>query len=151
MKYLVFIFTVFAMTLQAATPQDTNLTKDNSETNLTKIYIPTFYKDYKWDVGLISGLTFDGKQVDIQRFSFLAGIHGAYHINDFVSIHGAYLHALATVPSGSYSPEQKDIFEDTDIDTVAISAAFDFSAERTYSLFAKAGLGYEHLNFVVPY
>ena len=126
-------------------PVDNNTTQQNSEANLTKIHIPTFYKDYKWDVGFIGGLTFDGTQVDINRYSIVAGIHGAYHINDAVSVHGEYFHSLYTVPSGSYSAEQKKIFEDTEIDTVVVSAAYDFSAERTYSLFAKAGLGYEQL------
>ncbi len=145
MKHIFILFTFFYISLQAATPADSNVTQQNSEGNLTKTHIPTFYKDYKWDVGLTGGLTFDGTQVDIQRYSILAGVHGAYHINDAVSVHGEYFRSFATIASSQYSSEQKEIFEDLQIDTVAVSVAYDFSAERTYSLFAKAGLGYEML------
>ena len=145
MKHIVIFCTFFYISLQAATPVDTNASQENNETGLTKIHIPTFYKDYKWDVGVTGGLTFDGTQVDIQRYSILAGVHGAYHLNDAVSFHGEYFRSLATIAGSQYSSDQKEIFEDLQIDTVAVSVAYDFSAERTYSLFVKAGLGYEML------
>ena len=144
MKHIVILFTFLYISLQAATPVESNTTQQNSETNLTKIYIPTHYKDYTWDVGIIGGLTFDGTQIDYTRYTLGTGVHAAYHLNDAVSFHGEYVKYFKTIASSKYDAASKKIVENaTPTNIMALSVAYDFSAERSYSLFAKAGLGYE--------
>ncbi len=139
MKYLLILFTLFSISLHAETPLETSASQENNETNLTKVYIPTFYKDYKWDVGLIGGMTFDGAQIDDERYSIGAGLHIAYHLNDSVSLHGEGIGFFTTLAP-------KSEWEETKSSLFVGSVAYDFSAERTYSLFVKAGIGYEILD-----
>ena len=143
MRYL-FLVTFFYAFLHAATPADLNVIQKNDETNMTKIYIPTYYKDFKWDVGVIGGLTFDGTQIDYQRYTLGLGLHVAYHYNESVSFHGEYIDYFKTIAGSQYNSDQAEIVDTlTTTNIAALSVAYDFSADRTYSLFAKGGLGYE--------
>ena len=143
MRYL-FLITIFYTFLYAETPTDINISKDNVESNMSKIYIPTYYKDFKWDVGVTGGMTFDGTQIDYERYTLGLGIHVAYHYNESVSFHGEYVDYFKTIAGSQYSSKEKKIVESyTTTNIAAISVAYDFSADRTYSLFAKGGLGYE--------
>ncbi len=144
MKYLLILVTLFSISLHAETPLETSASQENNEANLTKIYIPTHYKDYTWDVGVIGGLTFDGAQIDYTRYTLGAGVHAAYHLNDAISFHGEYVNYFKTIAASKYEDDAKKTVEDvTTTSIMALSAAYDFSSERSYSLFAKAGLGYE--------
>ncbi len=144
MRYIVTILLILSTFLQAAPEVDTNSSTENNETNLSKIYIPVHYKDYDWDIGVIGGLTFDGTQIDYQRYTLGTGIHAAYHYNEYVTFHGEYVKYFKTIAASKYDSAAKKIIEKaTTTNIMAASVAFDFSAERTYSLFAKAGLGYE--------
>ena len=92
MKNILIVFTLFYISVQAAMATDVTMSKKTSETNSSeKIVIPIFYKDYKWDVGLIGGLSMDGVQTEAQRFSVGAGIHVAYHLNESVTFHGEFV------------------------------------------------------------
>ncbi len=139
MKFIFIFFTFFAITLNAAEPAAKDTSSANNETNPTKTYVPTFYKDYKWDVGLIGGMTFDGAQIDDERYGVGAGLHVAYHLNDVLSLHGEGINLFTALASDSR-------YEETTSSLYIGSVQYDFSAERTYSLYAKAGLGYEMLD-----
>ena len=140
MKNILIIFTLFYASLQVAIAADVNVPAGNNEINSSeKIVIPVFYKDYKWDVGLIGALTMDGMQTEAKRFTMGAGIHAAYHLNESVSFHGEIVDYFKTFTSDEAT-------EDATNRMYVASAAYDFSADRTYSLFAKAGLGYEQQN-----
>jgi len=119
---------------------DAAVSKENSEKESSKkIDIPVFYKYYKWDIGFVGCLVFDGFQTEAKRTSLGLGIHAAYHLNESVTFHGEFVDYFKTFTSDEAT-------EDATNRMYVASAAYDFSADRTYSLFAKAGLGYEQQN-----
>ncbi len=126
------------MATDSTLPTKNNATTftDNTETNLSKINIPLFYKDYKWDIGVVGGLTMDGAQAQNYYFNMGAGLHLGYHLTEYVSLHGEVMEFFKSVT------KDESLKDDTNR-LYALSAAFDFSADRTYSLYAKGGLGYE--------
>lgn len=124
----------------ATVTQDSNLSE---EANLTKTEIPIFYKDYAWDIGVIGGLTFDGAQIDYQRYTLGAGLKMAYHYNESITFHGEYVKYFKSFVPSKYGDKKSYVDKETRTNIVAASVAYDFSADRPYSLFAKAGLGYE--------
>jgi len=139
LKNILIVFALFYASLQAAMAADTALSK-NSETNSSeKTVIPGFYKDYKWDVGVIGAMTFDGKQTEARRLTMGAGLHVAYHLNESVTVHGEIVDYFKTFTNDEATKDATNRM-------YVASVAYDFSAERTYSLFAKAGLGYEQQN-----
>ena len=140
MKNILVIFTLFYALLQAAMAADTSTSKENNETKSSeKIVIPIFYKDYSWDVGLVGGMTMDGTQTEAKRFTMGAGIHAAYHLNESISFHGEFVDYFKTFTSDGDTKDATNRM-------YAVSAAYDFSADRTYSLYAKGGFGYEQQN-----
>lgn len=140
MKKILVIFTLFYALLQAAMAADVTTSKENKETKSSeKIVIPIFYKDYSWDVGLVGGMTMDGTQTEAKRFTIGAGIHAAYHLNESVSFHGEFVDYFKTFTSDEATKDATNRM-------YAVSAAYDFSADRTYSLYAKGGFGYEQQN-----
>ena len=140
MRSLLLLFVLIYTTLVAAETLDINASQ---EENLTKIEIPVFYKDYRWDIGLIGGLTFDGTQIDYTRYTVGTGVHAAYHYNESVSFHGEYVKYFKSFAPSKYDSAGKEIVQElTTTNIMAASVAYDFSADRTYSLFAKAGLGF---------
>ena len=148
MKNVLLIFTLFYTSLYAATATDTNTTVEPKpekvftlaqlqEVNASsKVYVPLFYKDYSWDVGIIGGMTFDGTQTEPKRFTMGTGIHLGYHLNESVTLHGEIVEYYKTFTSDEATKDATNRM-------YVASAAYDFSADRTYSLYAKAGLGYE--------
>ena len=140
MKNILIVFTLVFTSLQVAMAADVTTSKENSETNSSeKIVIPVFYKDYSWDVGVIGAISMDGVQTEAKRFSMGAGVHVAYHINESVTVHGEIVDYFKTFTSDEATKDATNRM-------YVASAAYDFSADRTYSLFAKAGLGYEQQN-----
>jgi len=103
------------------------------EQSLSKVY-----KDYTWDVGATGGIIFDGMHTDLKRANVGLGLHLGYHLTENVGLHGEISHYFASIGSDS---EAKDI----DNTLYALNAIYDFSPERSYSLYATAGLGYEQL------
>jgi len=141
LRSLLLLWILIHTTLVAVEPHDVNTSQ---EENLTKVEIPVFYKDYDWDIGIIGGLTFDGTQIDYTRYTLGTGIHVAYHYDDAVSFHGEYVKYFKSFVPSKYDSNGKEIVQElTTTNIMAASVAYDFSADRTYSLFAKAGLGYE--------
>jgi len=100
--------------------------------------LPKVYRDYTWDVGVTGGMIFDGMHTDVKRLSVGAGLHAGYHLTENVGLHGEISHYFADISNDS---EGKKI----DNTLFALSAIYDFSPERSYSLYATAGLGYELL------
>ena len=131
LKNILVIFTFVFASVQAAMAADVSA-PDSSDITENSF----FYKDYSWDVGVIGGLTFDGVQTEAKRTSVGAGIHAAYHLNESVTFHGEIIDYFTTITSDEATKDATNII-------YAASVAYDFSAERTYSLFAKAGFGYE--------
>ena len=100
---------------------------------------PVSYQDYNWDIGLVGGMIFDGFSGD-KRYPMSLGLHGAYHISNSVSVHAEYLEVLTVM-----SKDDNNKAKDTDR-TIVASISYDFSPERSYSLYAKGGIGYEALS-----
>ena len=139
LKYI-FIFLSMLMVLNASERKVDGL----HDVNLTKIEVPIVYKDYMWDIGVIGGLTFDGIQIDYKRYTIGGGVHAAYHLNDTVSFHGEYVRYFKSFADSKYNSDAKKIVEEyTPTNIVALSVAYDFTADRSYSLFVKGGFGYE--------
>lgn len=118
-------------TMQVATASDTT---DASRSE--KIVFPVSFKDYKWDVGVISAMTMDGMQTEAKRFTLGIGLHLAYHFDESISLHAEIADYFKAFTS-------EEAAKDATNRMFVTSAAYDFSPERSYSLFAKAGLGYE--------
>ena len=139
MKNLLIIFALVYASLQTVMAADITTSKENNGINSPeKIVIPVFYKDYKWDVGVTGGLIFDGVQTDIKRTSIGAGLHVGYHLNESVGFHGEISRYFADLSNDEDGKKIRNTL-------YAVSATYDFSADRTYSLYATAGLGYEQL------
>ncbi len=146
MKYFFIVLTLFYASLSAATepeimadakPERVLTLADLQEVNATtKAHAPLFYKDYDWDVGLIGGATFDGTQTEARRTTVGVGVYLGYHFNEAVTFHGEYIELFKTFTGDEATKDATNRI-------MAASVAFDFSAERTYSLYAKGGLGYE--------
>lgn len=134
LKNIRIVFILIFSSLQLATAAE-NLETKSSE----KIVVPVFYKDYKWDVGVIGAMTMDGMQTEAKRFTIGAGLHLAYHLNESVSVHGEIVDYFKTFT-------KDEATKDATNRMYVASAAYDFSADRVYSLFAKAGFGYEQQN-----
>ena len=144
MRHLIMVLLLIGTYVQAASMVDTDNSTQSSEANLSKIDIPLYYKDYDWDIGIIGGMTFDGTQIDYTRYTFGTGLHAAYHLNESITFHGEYVKYFKSFVPSKYDSNGKKIVEKaTTTNIAAASVAFDFSADRPYSLFAKAGLGYE--------
>ena len=95
-----------------------------------------YYKDYKWNIGLLGGMTFDGQQTKAAYSAMGAGLHLGYHLTEFVTLDAEAVNYFTTLSSDhNLSKTTNSMY--------ALSAVFDFSAERTYSLYAKGGFGYE--------
>ena len=97
------------------------------------------YQDYKWDIGLVGSIIGDGFSGD-KRVPTGLGLHGAYHINNNISVHAEYIEFVTVLFENDGTNNQN-----TDR-TFSASVAYDFSPERVYSLYAKGGLGYEGLS-----
>ena len=97
------------------------------------------YADFDWDMGLVGGLIYDGIQIDDKRASIGAGVYIGYHLNNYVSFHGEGIGFFT-----SYAPKIE--WEETRSNMYLGSAQYDFTADRPFSLFVKAGLGYEVLD-----
>lgn len=147
MKNVFIIFTFLCTSLLAATA-DTNVTVEPQVEEVytlaqlqdvntsTKVHAPLFYKDFDWDVGLVGGLVIDGTQTEAKHNTLGTGIHLGYHLNEFVTFHGEVVDYFKTFT-------KDEALQDATNRMYVASVAFDFSADRPYSLFAKAGLGYE--------
>ena len=147
LKHVLITFLLLCTSLLAATT-DTNITvqppvekvftlQQLQDVNaMTKAYAPLFYKDYSWDVGIIGGATFDGTQTEAKRTTIGMGVHLGYHLNESVTFHGEYIELFKTFTSDEATKDATNRL-------MALSVAYDFSADRTYSLYAKGGLGYE--------
>jgi len=148
LKYVIIAFSLLYTSLLTAAVTDVNQTVKREVKEVytlnqlqdvdasTEVHAPVFYRDYDWDLGLIGGMTMDGTQTEPKRFTMGIGLHGAYHYNESVTFHGEYVEYFKTFTN-------EDTLDDATNRIMALSAAFDFSADRTYSLFAKGGLGYE--------
>ena len=148
MQKLLTILILTCTSLFVATAAETNTTVEPKpekvftidqlhEVNASrKVYAPLFYKDYDWDVGIIGAMTMDGTQTEAKRFTMGTGIHLGYHLNESVTLHGEIVEYYKTFTSDEATKDATNRM-------YVASAAYDFSADRTYSLFAKAGLGYE--------
>ena len=144
----VFIMVTFLCTSLFAVATDANVTAEPPVEEIytleqlqdvnasTKVHAPLFYRDFNWDVGIIGGMTMDGTQTEAKRFTMGAGIHLGYHLNESVTLHGEVVDYFKTFTSDEATKDATNRM-------YAASVAYDFSADRTYSLFAKAGLGYE--------
>lgn len=104
----------------------------------TEVEVPLYYGDYKWDLGLIAGITDDGRHIDARRQSVGFGLHAAYHITPGFTVHGEYTNLFKTYADIELNRKIKQQFG-------AISFAYDFTPEYLFSIYAKAGLGYESL------
>lgn len=134
MKTAIITSLLLASTLQVVSASET--VEPTGEANAKE---HAAYQDYKWDIGLVGSMIADGLSGD-KRLPTELGLHGAYHWTNNVSIHAEYLETLTVIA-------ENDNTNNTNTDRiVAASVAYDFSPERVYSLYAKAGLGYEGLS-----
>jgi len=138
LRYILSLFFIYLSVLQAEQkPVEIYRLNQLQDVNASaKVHAPVFYRDYDWDFGLIGGMTMDGTQTEAKRFTMGIGLHGAYHYNESVTFHGEYVEYFKTFTNDEATKDATNRI-------MALSAAFDFSADRTYSLFAKGGLGYE--------
>ena len=102
------------------------------------VEVPLYYADFKWDVGIVGGSTYDGVQIDAKRASLGLGLNVGYHITPGFTVEGEYVNYFKT-----YAEFDQD--EDITTQIAAISVAYDFTPENNFGLFVKAGLGYEQL------
>jgi len=130
LKY--FLLILLTLTTLMATGSSDKLIVDNNRSDEPVIY----YKDYNWDVGVIGGMTFDGQHAEHYYVGLGYGLHLGYHLTEFVSLHAEAIDFFDTLT-------KDDAHKDDKSRMYALSGAFDFSAERPYSLYAKGGLGYE--------
>ena len=149
LKYVFITFLLFLTALQAQVA-DANVTAEPKIEQIltlqqlqdinatTKAHVPTFYKDYDWDIGIVGGMTFDGVQTDTKRTTIGAGIRGSYHLTEYVGLGLEYINYFNTFSSDP-------AVENANSQMVLGSITFDFSAERPYSLYAIGSLGYEYL------
>ena len=105
----------------------------------TKVEVPLYYADYKWYVGIVGGLTYDGVQVDAKRMSLGLGLNAGYHITSGFTVQGEYADYFKT-----YADDKAN--ENIRTQIAALNVAYDFTPEKSYGLFVKAGIGYEHLD-----
>lgn len=131
MKNILILFILIVSAVQAATAAETTDAYSSE-----KIVFPVSYKDYTWDVGIISAMTMDGMQTEAKRFTLGLGLHLAYHFNESISLHAEIADYFKAFTS-------EEAAKDATNRMIVTSAAYDFSPERRYSLFAIAGLGYE--------
>ncbi len=136
---IVVIFTLIFASVQAAMAADVTAPNNSNEAGSTeKAVIPHVYKDYSWDIGVIGGMTFDGIQTDAKRTTIGAGIKGHYHLTEYVGLGLEYMNFFKSFSSDNTA---KKINSQMFLGSVT----FDFTPERTYSLYAIANLGYERL------
>ena len=132
MKKSILLASLLLLPFQSLLAEQSNVTTSQKD--------DAVYQDYKWDLGIVGGMVAEGFSGDL-RFPTGLGIHGAYHLNDSVTFHGEYIE-LFTVFG-----KKDDHKQDKDSDRIiAASVAYDFSADRFYSLYVKGGIGYEALS-----
>jgi len=105
-----------------------------ADQNLSKVY-----RDYTWDVGAVGGLGFEGMHTDTRRVTLGMGIRGGYHLTDTVGLSLEYINFF-----NSFQADNN--VEETKSQLFIGSITYDFSSERSYSLYAIASLGYEQLD-----
>jgi len=105
----------------------------------TEVEVPLYYADYKWDVGLVGGLTYDGVQVDAKRNSLGLGLNVGYHITPGFTVQGEYVDYFKTYADNKVNEKIRTRI-------AALNVAYDFTPEKSYAIFVKAGIGYEHLD-----
>jgi len=132
MKKIILTAALLMGTVQASFALDAVITDETTEQKNVS------YQDYSWDIGLVGGMIADGFSGD-KRLPTSLGLHGAYHITNSVSVHAEYLEVFTVIS------QDDDNAKNTDR-TIAASVAYDFSPERSYSLYAKGGIGYESLS-----
>jgi len=101
--------------------------------------LPKVYRDYTWDVGAVGGLGFEGMHTDTRRVTLGMGIRGGYHLTDTVGLSLEYMNFFKSFQADSNADETKS-------QLLIGSIMYDFSSERSYSLYAIASLGYEQLD-----
>lgn len=136
-----FLVLLFSATLLQASDSQQVLTSEELQgvEKNTTAELDLHYADFDWDVGLVGGLTYDGVQIDAKRTTIGLGLNLGYHITPGFTVQGEYV---------DYFKSFADHTEDKDIRTkmAALSLAYDFTPEDNFSLFVKAGIGYEALD-----
>ena len=102
------------------------------------VEVPLYYADFKWDVGIVGGLTFDGRQEDAKRNVLGLGLNIGYHITPGFTVQGEYVNYFKTF--AEFKVNENIRFQNT-----ALSLAYDFTPEHNFGLFVKAGVGYEKI------
>ena len=136
-----FLILIFSFALLQASDSQNVLTLEELQgvSKNTRAEPDLRYGDFDWDVGLMGGLTYDGVQIDAKRVTLGLGLNIGYHIKPGFTVQGEY---------GDYFKSYAEYEVNRDIRTqiAALSLAYDFTPEKSYGLFVKAGIGYESLD-----
>ena len=137
-KYLL-IISLLLLSVEAKEVEVTSMSDLEAVDSNQSVEVPLHYVDFDWDVGIMGGLTYDGIQLDAERRSLGLGLNVGYHITDGMSIQGEYIAYLTTYANYDVNKKIKSR-------TAALSVAYDFTPDKSFGIFVKAGVGYEHLD-----